>query len=61
MQTETLYTKEQAAVYLGVSTQTLSRLVSQKELNAVRVGKFIKFKPDDITAYLNRQSTLQPA
>jgi excisionase family DNA binding protein len=51
-----LQSKEQTAGLLGVSLQTLNRMVLRGELIPTKIGKSVKFKPEDIDAYLNRQS-----
>jgi excisionase family DNA binding protein len=57
-----LLSKEQAAVLLGVSYQTISREVQNKSLPAIKVGKkFVKFKREDLENYMRRNSTIQAA
>jgi excisionase family DNA binding protein len=42
------------ARHLGISKWTVYRLVRSSELRAVRVGERIRFRPEDVTAYLDR-------
>ena len=44
----------EAARVLGVERSTLYRLLRAGELQAVRVGKRRKFRPEDLDAYLER-------
>ena len=61
--TNYLQSKEQTAVQLNVSIQTLNRIISRGELQPVYIGRAVKFKPEDINAYLNRttKQSLQSA
>jgi excisionase family DNA binding protein len=59
--TNQLLTKEQAAVVLQISTQSLDRIVKKGEIIPTRIGKFVRFKPDVISDYLNRAPDLQTA
>lgn len=43
---------DQAASVLGINRATLYRLLRDGELQAVRVGKRLKFRPEDLDAYL---------
>ena len=49
-----LLTVGQLACHLGISKWTVYRLVRSSELRAVRVGERIRFRPEDVTAYLER-------
>jgi excisionase family DNA binding protein len=44
----------EAARVLGVERSTVYRLLRAGELQAVRVGKRRKFRPEDLDAYLER-------
>jgi excisionase family DNA binding protein len=44
----------EAARVLGVERSTIYRLLRTGELQAVRVGKRRKFRPEDLDAYLER-------
>ena len=46
----------EVARYLGVSTRTVFRLVSRGELEAVRVGKLLRFRPEDVERFVKRAS-----
>ena len=49
-----LLTVGELARHLGISKWTVYRLVRASELRAVRVGERIRFRPEDVTAYLER-------
>lgn len=55
MNTTQLLTKEQAAVILQISTFSLDRIVKRGEIKASKVGKFVRFRPEEIDAYLNKE------
>ena len=55
-----LNSKRQAALYLGVSTALVERLVRSGILPYVRVGILYKFKPEDLAAYVERQRSGGP-
>jgi excisionase family DNA binding protein len=44
----------EAAHVLGVERSTIYRLLHTGELEAVRVGKRKRFRPEDLDAYLER-------
>ena len=44
------------AVEWGVHRNTIHRLVQRGELHAVRVGRRIRFRPEDVAHYLERGS-----
>jgi excisionase family DNA binding protein len=44
----------EAARVLGVERSTLYRIIRRGELQAVRVGRRRKFRPEDLDAYLER-------
>jgi excisionase family DNA binding protein len=46
-----------AAAALQVSRPTLYRLINSGELKAVRVGQRLRFRPEDIEAYLRRDES----
>lgn len=61
MQTESLsfpklLSKQQTANLLGVSEQTVANLIKREELSCIKVGKFLKFKEDDVMNYLSGKS-----
>ncbi len=43
---------EQAARRLGVDVRFMRRLVFEKRLPYIKVGKFVRFEPDDIEAWI---------
>jgi excisionase family DNA binding protein len=49
-----LLTRERAAEVLSVSTDTIDRLVRASKLAIVRVGGQVRFKPDDLEAFIDR-------
>jgi excisionase family DNA binding protein len=42
---------EEAAAYLNVSVRFIRRAASERRLRHVRVGKFVRFHPDDLDAF----------
>ena len=48
----TLYTIEQEAKELGISTIGLRRKVKKGEIPYRRIGSLYRFTPEDLTAYL---------
>jgi excisionase family DNA binding protein len=50
-----LLTVNQAAAFLATSRWSVYRLVRCGELRAVRVGERLRFKPDDLEAYIERE------
>jgi excisionase family DNA binding protein len=50
-----LKTKREAARYLGVSPGTMERLVRSGGLAYVRVGILMKFRPEDLADFIERQ------
>lgn len=57
-----LMTPEEAAQYLGVTTDEVNRLVKQGALSAYRLGgQFVRFRRDDVAALAQgRQAALRP-
>ena len=47
---------DQLAKDLGVSRWTIYRLVRAGQLEAVRVGERLRFRPEDVDRYLQRVS-----
>jgi len=45
-------TIEAAAARLGVTPRLVRRLVNERRIGFVRVGKFIRLRPKDLDAYL---------
>ena len=52
MASSTLMTIEEVAKYLKVSTRTLYRLVQQRRIPAIKVGRQWRFRKDDVFNYL---------
>jgi excisionase family DNA binding protein len=46
---------EEAATYLNVSVRFIRRAASERRLRHVRVGKFVRFHPDDLDAFATVQ------
>jgi excisionase family DNA binding protein len=55
------YTVKALADLLAVKPITIYRMVSRGQLPAVRVGKSIRFDPDDIAAFLDTVRVNPPA
>ena len=51
-----LLTIAELAQLLGIGRTTVYRLVNTGELRAVRVGERLRFRPEDVNAYLQRGS-----
>jgi excisionase family DNA binding protein len=55
-----LLTYAEAGVWLGnLSAKTVMRLVKQGELPAVRIGKYVRFRPVDLDRYADAHLTDQ--
>ena len=52
--TTRLLTPEEAAGYLSVSKRTLKRLVAEKELSAIRVRGGMRFRLEDLLAFVEK-------
>ena len=52
MASSTLMTIEEVAKYLKVSTRTLYRLVQQRRIPAIKVGRQWRFRKDEVYNYL---------
>ena len=52
MKTDQFYTVRTLAEKLAVTPMTIYRMVNQGKLPAVKIGKSIRFKPQDIDAFL---------
>jgi excisionase family DNA binding protein len=48
-----MLTVEQVAERLGTPTRFARRLVAERRIRFYKVGKYVRFHPDDITDYLN--------
>lgn len=51
-----LYTVEQVADILQVSTKTVRKLIKERKLKATRVGAQIRIRKEDVDSYLESQS-----
>jgi excisionase family DNA binding protein len=51
-----LLTVNETAAYMNVARATVFRLVRRGELNSVRVGSRLRFRPEDVERYLERGS-----
>jgi excisionase family DNA binding protein len=47
-----LLTVEQTAQRLGTPVRFIRRLVAERRIRFYKVGKYVRFHPDDLTAYL---------
>lgn len=50
-----LLTKEQAAVYLQISSPTVDRLIKAGTLQPVRVGRSVRFTREYLESYIQSQ------
>ena len=53
--TRTTMTAEETANYLGVSIDTIYRMVRQKQIPHIRVRKRILFRADSLNAWMSNQ------
>ena len=47
-----MLTVDQAAQRLGTPVRFIRRLVAERRIRFYKVGKYVRFHPDDLTAYL---------
>lgn len=52
MTTPAMLTVEEAAERLGTKVRFVRRLVAERRIPFYKVGKYVRFDPDDIAAYL---------
>lgn len=52
-----LLVPEEAAARLKVSTRTLRRLVARGEIAVIRIGRVVRFRVEDIDAWIVRNVT----
>jgi excisionase family DNA binding protein len=50
-----LLTAREVAALMRVSTMTVYRLIKAGELPAIRVGKHLRIRSEEVTAYLDRR------
>lgn len=53
-QPQTLNTS-QAAVLIGIAKRTLQEFMATNEITYVKIGKAVRFRPEDITAFIDRK------
>ena len=51
-----LLTKDQVAELLQVSRRTVERMEETGELEPVRIGRMVRYRPEDIDAFIGRKS-----
>jgi excisionase family DNA binding protein len=54
-----MLTVEQAAQRLGTEVRFVRRLVAERRIRYYKVGKYVRFHPDDLTDYI-RQGRVDP-
>jgi excisionase family DNA binding protein len=50
-----LMSKREAAQYLGISLVSLERLLRSSDLQIVRIGGLVKFRPEDLDRFIESQ------
>lgn len=59
---EELWDIDRLANYLGVGKRFVYRLTSEKRIRFVRIGGALRFRPEDVAAYLDAETvTPEPA
>ena len=58
---EPLLDDKQAGEMLGLHPKTLQRLARQGEIPAIRIGRYWRFRASSLNAWIDLQSTSQPA
>jgi len=53
------FSVEQAAAYLNVSPRFIRRLVSERRIPHLKIGRLVRIRPDDLEAYA--ELCLRPA
>ena len=52
---------EELAQWLGVEQGFVRRLIAQRRIPFVKIGKFVRFDPDEISVWIdNRRVSLEP-
>ncbi len=61
--TDALLDIEQAAHRLGTQPRSVRRLVAERRIRFYKIGKHVRFHPDDLTDYINqgRVEAIRPA
>ena len=49
-----LLNTDEAAAELSISRRTLQELVSSRALGCVKIGRAVRFHPDDLAAFVER-------
>jgi excisionase family DNA binding protein len=49
-----MLTVEQAAQRLGTQVRFIRRLVAERRICFYKIGKYVRFHPDDLTAYIEQ-------
>ena len=57
---ERLLTIAQAAHYLNVTERFIRRLVAERRVAYHKLGKFVRFRPEDLDAFLSSGRVEQP-
>ena len=55
-----LLTEPQAAKSLGVSAKTMSRLRANGEIEAIQIGRSVRYRPEALRALVERLTRLSP-
>ena len=55
MDTTQLLDIDQAAERLNVTPRFIRRLIAQRRIDYLKIGKFIRFKPDDLDTWIEDQ------
>jgi putative molybdopterin biosynthesis protein len=55
LMSETMYTVEEIAKMLRVSTETVRKLIAQGEIRAKRVGRQYRISQEALNEYLSKQ------
>lgn len=45
----------QAAELIGIAKRTLQEFMATNEITYVKIGKVVRFRPEDITAFIDRK------
>jgi len=51
-----LFTLAQAADYMGVSESTVKKLWQERRLTGVKVGRLVRFRPEHLDEYIERNT-----
>lgn len=55
-----LLTVEHAAGFLDLSVPTIRRLILDRELRAVRIGRAVRVRFDDLVSFIDRHTEEEP-